>query len=1651
MVMEEAGSSFDGIESRARELRRRAANRRRAGVDILSSSSPVQTLSLPQIFYAKHETQEIRMELIDIQSQHNAALTYCGQQFVVENNVRQLRKGIGVTQLQIRQKTEELDELQRRVLRLSKLLHDSSDEKTFAKTKLGNQEEIRKQQLHAKPCGHCGRHYLPEMLITHEDSCAGLIAGTNQLADNLELPSGNSRSVPVIRKASASPDAPLIAKFVSQPPRNLRVDLKSIAHNALTIMWDQPIFTGSNVIFDYELNYSVCHSKVKLGEVQRQYDPQPPLRLSRWCLLNPVPEYRYRLTNLSADQEYGEFSICAITVAGKCEESNKLELVQTLPAVPPTIPLFLCVGVVTATSITLTWMEPLDDGGNPIQDYEVIFSEAVIKLDNVDDRGKGWLDVSEIEYKPRRIRTNSRETTLTIVNLLSGVEHLNFQVRAVNTEGIQGEYCESIKSIFTIAPGNEFKLLDELQAAVNSRSRTVDSQFLSGFMQRYERHHYIEQVSRFILSIYPDMEAKVSSIVHRGDSSLHREEDIVDQEQEPTPIQQASRRKRFEDLTDEEKVAERRRQFHFRIAEIRAEQKKAEYNVQWCKDRQIDLVALIRAAETRILEKQAELERARMFKGPQMDSDVLENGLQRFFTKELVVALEDEIEIDQLYILDTKTEIIKVENYLRADIKRRDTLMKRLKERQEALEAFENNPEYAENATGTAATLARLRGGILYRAFAAFVFNRQEAHEIRRKMRTAINRLVNHRLKNAIQRWGEVAKFLTRTNAGVGEIYGIGSVGLLNAALGRDDLMIEAQNLLRDLQSTGSSLQDTRWTTEQQVAAKNEGPASKGDLELERSREQHKKYFPFILEGDAKMNLQDYEDALRLYNVVISNEMWMQQMSEAQRVKLQLKVGDATFRLEKYEQALTIFNRASVVANRMGLHYEEGSAVLRVADTQHVLRSLRMSIESYERALLLFEAVRDAQGELSCYRGLQRVYERLEDREMIEINKHHADDIEFVLTKKLSSAGQKINKLQQRLVGAGAESSCQIALERVGPIVPRLRRERIQRMFDIREEMKLVASLEKLLCEKKVLLAKGEDDLKRALASDSSQVDSTIINGSGARYDLEDFKTKLAKLMGSVKVGEEQIGKEITNAKIRISNAEDEIKGLEEELAVETGALMRKVVSRERMRCFRFNATNESLKNVVGTASHGITTCFASAGVTGFVFDFLSGACLAQAVGDPQQNHLGNPTGHQAQILCVYYTGHRIYTGSADSSLGVWEVKNETIGGVSCSLLRMLTDFDAAVVSVVADTQWFACSCSDCDVFVFDVESLATIVHIISAHDKTVTTLSLQSANLSLTTGGADHKIKVWEVGQAPQYTTRRNVKFVWCLEAERRGDEFFNGHLVPVTCVRRVANEIVSGDTSGRVVAWNLNADNKLLRICDVHRDVAVTCLQFDATRIVSGASNGQICVIDFATGNLIQTLHAHQDRVLDLQFDRTRLISMSADAKVQLWFWQTRDGIGADRKKYHILGAGETLRSLSLMYRTSIQKLLQWNSIPDSTKTYLGQKLIVEVDTNASASDELKTLDLSSSVQFGKLSYENLDFVASIKTKSKDVESQWAAQRLAMLAKEYFPSLDDEVYNDAKEKEDDDAEAEDESESDDDMAMDSIGEEEQERQEQE
>ncbi|KAF1333630.1 hypothetical protein FI667_g2463, partial [Globisporangium splendens] len=915
-----------------------------------------------------------------MQTKQAASIYACDHQSQVEESVRQLTSDISATQLTIRRKKDELDALQTCVLRLSKTLHGMSADKNFAKSKVRQLEAIRKQRHGLIWCTSCAKEFVLDVFANHTSTCM-----TSSSSERLAVASSvvSFRSLPEMKtprsvnqildqakdiehRAFSVPTTEAqqqrkLPSFASQPPRNLRVDDnggKSVTQSAILLQWDPPIFTGSMPIIDYEVQFSICHfvERMKDGAscVSRTLEPLPPQTTSRWCLQNPVAANQFWVRDLTADQACGAFTICAITKNGKSQPSNQVELVATATALPPTKPYFLCVGVVTAKTITVTWKEPMDDGGKPIEFYEIclneaIMEDAILKRSSTSDKNNNFLDVSEVVYKPRRIRTNSNATTFTLTDLLSGKEHKDFQVRAINQAGIPGDFSDPIASIFTIAPGSEFKLLDELQAAVNSRARVVDSQFLSGFMQRYDRDHYIRLVSRFIVSLHPDMEGKVNAILSRTRMTVSEEEsdekgDGANGNSINEKLRSNTPKPRFEDLSVEQQIQERRRQFHFRISDLGQGLKTAEYNVQWCKDRHIDLVALIRAAENRILEKQAELERAKMFTGPQMDSDVLENGLQRFYTKDLIFALEDEIGIEQLYIVDTKSEIVQVENYLQADERKRDTIQARLQNRKDALEAFEmnphGNPSDSTHQDMKVASLARLRDGVVFRAFSA-----------------------------------EESK---------GGVYGVGSIALANAALDRDDLLLQSREFLQRLRQTDENLKSLMWTKEQRAEQQQLSTAKMDSNQAHNQPNQlQDKVSPFLLEADAKMDIEDFEGAARLCDFAYSNANWMNEMSLAMALDLLLKLGRVNYHVRNYEQALVFLNRAAFLAVKLGKRGEEGAVTLCMAHVNFALRSLRLSIENYEHALLCFEATGYKKGQLSCFRGLEQVHGKLEDTEMV--------------------------------------------------------------------------------------------------------------------------------------------------------------------------------------------------------------------------------------------------------------------------------------------------------------------------------------------------------------------------------------------------------------------------------------------------------------------------------------------------------------------------------------------------------------------------------------------------------------------------------------------------------------------------------------------
>jgi WD40 repeat protein len=107
------------------------------------------------------------------------------------------------------------------------------------------------------------------------------------------------------------------------------------------------------------------------------------------------------------------------------------------------------------------------------------------------------------------------------------------------------------------------------------------------------------------------------------------------------------------------------------------------------------------------------------------------------------------------------------------------------------------------------------------------------------------------------------------------------------------------------------------------------------------------------------------------------------------------------------------------------------------------------------------------------------------------------------------------------------------------------------------------------------------------------------------------------------------------------------------------------------------------------------------------------------------------------------------------------------------------------------------------------------------------------------------------------------------------------------------------------------------------------VRCIQFDAVHIISGGGDASMCITDIATGEVMQTIRAHEGsqddiehekngknetskvmkgrkQVLTLAFDTERIISAGTDNTLRFWKWGKGTG---PQDKYHVLGKKQAL----------------------------------------------------------------------------------------------------------------------------------------------
>ncbi|EQC34812.1 hypothetical protein SDRG_07617 [Saprolegnia diclina VS20] len=1595
-----------GVGATAMELRRRLFNRRH----LKYGGKPGD---LPLVQEAKSESLNIRLAIIDQEARSRALDSEFQSHTKLEQSFRRLQDTLQTSATDVRGKQAKLKELEQRLRLLQTTTHDplTPIQAIEAATKVAFElNEHKAAYLPTFICRVCARVCATDALLRlHEPYCKGLVFREDafdvtaykrcHLCYRYVLPAAVDDHAQACTAAMDRKQRLLqrpeydVAGCVPEPPTQLRV--VAVTSHSIELAWAAPVFTGGLGVFEYELRVSKVVQEKFQRLQHRQHEHTlvalPPVQTSRWVDRVPLAACCIVVQGLSAKTTYGDIAIRAKTENGFGGYSMPIDLVTTLEPTPPSVPLFFTLGLVTMTSITLSWMSPMDLGGGVVDEFVILYTTLVqVHVDGADALDMSQSEEREftlkyalpmVEWSPHEAyATNNMLYSYTIEALQPGKLYSNLRVYAVTSDGLCSPETLALEPVRTLVAGKEFKLIAELQEAINSRATYIDSSFYNGFPQRYERLYYLRLLAKTIKAHHPALADRVDAMLPLDGDSDSDSDSEADEDTPPStpamPVVEEERPKTAAEMVADaaakrlETQKTRRKQFQYRLHQLRHHLDVLAHNIDWADDRTTVLLSLIAAAEQRILDKQAELERAKAFRGPSMDSIVMHGGLQHFKTKELVQALEEELDIEHFYISDTKEELRHIEDQKNADIRSLASKQAQLSARQVALEKFETDCELdAFVAERGAKVLLRLQSQSL-----AYVFDNWTRFVTQRKASRAVVAKVVARLEQSLLRpawrsWIVFWEFEANKQVAPDGVVSLGGLGLKAVHVNRVLMQQDCYAALHACRDVASNLVDAGRTNDER-AAKARNVFEKERKKLAQAASIPQSISTLWTQGATQLDIGDYEPALFTYEKLVDalpNDA--DRFNQTQLANALNHIGRVAFLLKRYEKAMIAFERAVGICDRIGDPKETAFAMRGLADCHLVSRGFKPALQLYMKACSAAEDVSDVPTQIAAHHGIAACYRAWDDTLLANEAATKARALERCIDDKVDHIEHALDALKAKLITVSAKVAATFQLERVGAIVPKLRAERLQCKITILEEEKVLSALTSLVESKAALLAQGRDDLKRSEVSDAEYVDSSVFLGVSTRYAIKDFTEKLRIFMDRLRVAKAAIENEQTNASTRITNERERIQECEDELVIETGDLMRRVRGKDVFRCFRFNAVNAIFKDVLGHASGGVSTCVASVGPTLFVYDLHTGVCMGQGVGDANTDpnapvHLGGIEGHLKMIMCVYALNDYVYTGSMDCSLIVWKL----IDGMRPSFVHRFDEFDAAVMSVTATLQFICAGTADCTLYVYDATSFARIAVVPSAHYRTITFLVMDATLLA--SGGADNEIRLWHFSLKTA-AEKRYTKLAR-LRPERDGHEWVRGHVDPVSCVQIADNEIVSGDRGGRIVLWDSVKGSIRREIRKAH-EAAITCLAFDTLRVISGDASGKISISDVISGLVLQTLLGHTARVLDVQVDRTMLLSCSEDGSLRQWTFQSRDGSASRGHRYHILGAGETLRSLSLQYHTSVNDLRRWNNIVDVTKMYLGQQLLVQTTVV-----ETKVVE-PVSVVFGKLALEETSFLLS------------------------------------------------------------------------
>lgn len=762
----------------------------------------------------------------------------------------------------------------------------------------------------------------------------------------------------------------------------------------------------------------------------------------------------------------------------------------------------------------------------------------------------------------------------------------------------------------------------------------------------------------------------------------------------------------------------RKRKFLYRIDHINQSIRRINQSKLDIPVRQVLLARKMSKTQDRILELGAESSRVMMI-GTATDNDfvsspVLHGSRQAFSKEDLQRKLQDELVSCRKSIAQWRADIINLDKESEAMIAELESKTTQLNERKAAWMQFEHRYSIVSNMKKAVS-----KQPMELQAYYLLMWRAVTLHRL--DMRKVIDSLTcSCRRRICAAAWRKLRALVPtrRENEKQSKatVDGIGGVLLQTAEACVEDTLNDASTLVRNLinmrkdafgDHNDANDSATANYPSQILCEEDRAIMAKGDLLFNAGY--HESSLKFYESVVSKMGTRDYFDGMKaldafaLYSAVNGS------------------VAQCHANLLAWDKAIVYFNRQLSLAEEGNLDSPMAHAMLGLGTCYYAKCDFEYAHGLFERTLELIVSRGDVGIEpTTLYSWLKKTCDLLNRPKDAAKYDEQIYNTRDTRSEQVQSALKSMDSLKQRLVNITASKSRVVNLQVASVYFVQLQREKTKKERQIKDAMEDLATSHQFLNKLRDLENQLTAEIEEATYSKKSRMVSLLVQGSPQEIKTAELIRRLNHRLTILQSKLDECVHSIETKKSRIDNLKDDIAVMEEEIVIEDGPLMRRVIEGRQYRCMSLNAINVARGDVTGTSKGTIEKIVSCEGKECYINNLTTGKLEYVFTGDEEGRHIGEVNGHTATITALFQHGNRLYTGSMDASVIGWNTSKMT-------KLFIGRGHEATITSIFADDDQLVTGSADTNIIIWNKDN-GTIVRRVGGHSRGVHCLQCSSS-----------------------------------------------------------------------------------------------------------------------------------------------------------------------------------------------------------------------------------------------------------------------------------------------------------------------------------